>query len=509
MHALAIVAAQYTGVLDLADTSTLTLRAPSQIVSQSGEQKKVVIAADLGNAPLARLGLQGRRWNFTLSYSPSLTLPDVELGFPATTPPHQPLFLQAAISSFAWRGRFLQMSVTESASYGNTYYYQVLSAATQAASTAPSTGQTTTGGQAGMPNPTGTPGQTGMPSPMGTPGLTGMPGQTGTASQTGQTTAPGNTVFIASSITNATLAARVGHDTTLSLLGGYTLSGGATTSAQQLLPEQYGPSAGVSIAYAPSVRDTMTTLATAQELLTTGPCAALQPAQLVPPPGVCHERTPIAQALETLRHQISPVATLTLRVGAAITNAQTTTTAQESGILPVALGSLAYRLGAGHVSILTLSVGLTPIVDIRTGLPSDEVQTILSLSQPVSRTTTLLVSAGELQSIPYWVPPGYGPESGWIDPYALSALTGGVDVKMRIDHRRTLTFGTQGLWQHQSSFGTLGSLTEYATLILGPQLTLMFGVQAFWQDLPGGGTVSGLPVSTYASIILRSLPLRF
>jgi hypothetical protein len=493
MSVIVALAAQYVGTLDLADTSVLALRVPQppSIVTQSGQLKEVVVATDLMTSPSARLTLRGRRWSFLFSYSPSIAFPDAELLFTPTQPPHDPQILQSGSAAARWQGRVVRVVLTENGSYGYAPYYQVLT--TPAPTTTP--GETT--GPMTMPG-TQAPGQTMPPTSM-----TMMPGQMAAPgpATAGQTTNL-QPVFISygSSNTTGTIAANVGRRTTVSVFGGYSLNGGLGASAQALIPEQYGPNAGASLLYLPSVRDAFTTTLSAQQTTTSGVC---------PPPqvGYCVEQTPMAQAIQAVRHRLSAAATLTLSVGAATVDLQTAT-AQETVVMLIASGALAYRIGKKET--LTVSVGLSPSVDFRTGLPTERLQTTVSILERLSRIVSLTATAGVNQSVPYAVPGSSEPT--WVDPYPYTALTGTVAAIMGLDRLHRLTFGAQGSWLEQSGYGTVATVNEYATLTFGPQLLATVGLQEFWQDqaaIAGIVPSTGVSTSAYIAITARTLPLRF
>lgn len=494
MHLATAVAAQFVGLLQFSDTTTEVVRVPQPptLITQSGEQKKVVIASDFSTLATGRLALNGRQWSLSLSYTPSLTIPDVEQGFPATQPPHQPEVLQGATVTAAWHNRSVQLSLSESGSFGSAYYWAALTANAQAAATG---ALGATGQMAGGQPPSGGQSQ----------GQATMPGQTGTS--TAATTPQAATqptsglqpefLTFASSNTSASATTRIGTKLGAGIFGGYTLNGGVTSAARLQVPEQYGPNAGLFLSYVPSRHDAWTTSVNAQELVTLGVCPP-------PQPGHCDERVPSAGATENLRHDFSPVTTLSLSAGA-ITAVLEGTTLQESAVLIVASGLLSYRFGGpAHSDMVGLSVGLVPTVDVRTGLPMDLLLTTASLSLSLSRTTRLTVTAAEQQSVPYWAPAG-GAQSAWIEPYPFTSLTGTVDVRTRLDRQRTLGIGSQLFWEHQSPYGAIVSATESVSLMLTRDLTVIVGVQEFWQDQQLAGTST----SGFISLAYSPRPLRF
>jgi hypothetical protein len=421
MIATAVLAADYAGTLDLLDTTKVAARAtqPPPIVS-TPTPGKVVLAMDISTVPAARLRLRGRRWDCALGYSPTFTASDVELGFDVQT-------LHTASTAVGWQDRFWRVGLTESASYGriNTVYLY----------TQP------TGGQP-VPPTAGQPGAAMPPTPAQGAG-------SGTATCNGANGNGGSTCAIdyGSSDTSGSLALRTGRRVTLSLSGGYSVSGGLNTTAQEILPKQYGPRVGAVVAYVASRRDGLDTAASAQETFTSGGCALP-----LPPTQFCNEQVSIVQLQETLRHQLSPTSTLSLGAGAAASRVQVPR--DELVIQPVVGGTFSDRFGHRGANVFSLSTQLAPVVDIRTGIPSERVQTAASLSEPIAPYSTVSVTAGWLQSVPV-------PTS---DPHALTVLSGGIEARIRLDRLLELGLGALESWQNQSGYVTLASTIGYVSL---------------------------------------------
>jgi hypothetical protein len=426
MIASTALAAQYAGTLDLSDTTRLAARATQPPpIDPTPPPGKIVLAADFSTVANARLRLSDRRWDYTLSYSPSLTATDLERRF-------IPLTLQAGSATVGWHDRFLRLLVSETASYG-----QLSSALPYQAPAAPT--QSTTPGQATAPSQTTTPGQ---PT---------APGQATLL----QSTAP-VTLDVGGSDTSASMALRSTRRITISLSGGYGVSGGLTTLTKTVIPEQYGPRVGASVAYVLSQRDSLTTLASAQETITSGPC---------PPPSFtpfCVERTPIVQVQESLRDQLSATTTLTVGVGAAASVVRTLTL-EELVIQPIGVAALSDRFGTLGASTFTLSAQLAPVVDLRTGLPSYNVQTTAALSDWVAPTIMLGLTAGLVQTVLY-------PNT---NPYPLTALSGGVEARIRLDRLLDVGLGVQEFWQEQLRYAPLASTIGYVS-VTGRARTLHF-----------------------------------
>src|SRR5580698_2032464 len=112
MIATAVLAADYAGTFELLDTSRIDARAtqPAPIVNTPGPGR-LILAGDVSTTAVARLHLNDRQWDYVLAYSPSFLLTDFELGI-------EPQVLQTGTNSIAWHDRFVGVTVSESASYG-------------------------------------------------------------------------------------------------------------------------------------------------------------------------------------------------------------------------------------------------------------------------------------------------------------------------------------------------------------------------------------------------------
>lgn len=414
MFVAAILVAQYAGTLDLLDTTRIAGRAtqppPTEFVTRT--PGAVVIAADAATAPLAILRLRHRRLDCSLSYAPTFTASDLELGFNLQT-------LHAGTASVGWQEGLVRVTLSETATYGRF-------------------------NSANLYQPPTAPSQPTTP-------------QTGPGQVTMLNTAPApTTIDVGSSNTNATIAVRASRRVTFTLSGGYIVSGGVTTFARQFLPEQFGPIATTSVTYAVSRRDSLATIASAQDTITSGVC----PGQVFPTTSFCRQEAPIAQVQETFRRQVSPTTNLSLGAGAAA-SIQDTATERDLVILPVAVASVSTRLTAQRT--FTVSALAAPNVDVRTGLVSDRVQTTASLSDRLSPAVTLAVYAGWLQSVPF-------PRD---DPFPVTAFNGGIDVRIRVHRQVDLGLGYQAFWQDQSGYGTVVSQIGYVS-VTGRVPTLHF-----------------------------------
>ena len=277
MIAPTVLVAQYRGTIDVSDTTRADMRVsqPVLVITESlpnnppnPPQRKVLIAADLSTNPVARLGLRGARWDFGLSYAPSLTLPDVELGFNPTgrgadNPPF--LAMHNANSAFAWHDRFTRVTIREAASYGellDTLPATSLGGATPAGAT-----------QAG--------------SAMGT-AQTSPPSMAMASNSLTQQLLVPKALEYGSSATTASIATQVGRRATLSVSGGFQIGGGLNSESWTQIGSEHGLNAAASFSYTFSRLDSLGVTASAEEIYT-AVCAQLGNTG---PPVTCQKYAP-------------------------------------------------------------------------------------------------------------------------------------------------------------------------------------------------------------------------
>src|SRR5260370_5959175 len=214
MIAAAVLLAQYAGTLALIDTTRVGTRATQPAPRLESPAREIVLALALSTTPTVRLRMAERHWDWTLSYSPVLPATDLELGLAGDA-----LLLHAGVAAFGWRGRFVTVTLSEAGAYGtvnSALLYQ----------------------------------------------LPAAPGQTTPL----QSAPPPTNIDFGSSNTDGNVTVRLGRPVVASLSGGYMVSGGLSTKAQLILPEQFGPRAGAPVAIALSRADAVPTLARAHYL---------------------------------------------------------------------------------------------------------------------------------------------------------------------------------------------------------------------------------------------------
>jgi hypothetical protein len=294
-----------------------------------------------------------------------------------------------------------------------------------------------------------------------------MPGQPTPPQPAGiQPAAAPTTINFGSVNTSASIALLSVRRTIITVSGGHTLSGGLTEADEAVLPKQYGGHAEATVLYRASRSDGLITGVAAQDTFTTGACAPL-PGQTVAPvaqagalPAFCHEESPSVQVQETVRHQLSPVAIMSVGVGVAAAIVENDNLAQELAILPVVVASLSERFDSRGTNLL-FSAQMAPLVDPRTGYISQRAGATLSVSKTFTRTLRVIGSANVLQSVPFPVS----------DPNPITALGGGIEARITLDRQAILGVGEQTFWQNQEGYGMLVSTVGYVSLtVLAPTL---------------------------------------
>jgi hypothetical protein len=422
MMLTALLVAQFAGTLELLDRtdvqarSTLQTTTPQAAIPATATVPATPATAattsttglDVTTAPSAILRLHDRRWEFTLSYAPSVVLPEVVAVQSSGPQPNEaPLYMNAGRAVVGWHDRWVRLALSETASYGQ------------------------------------------LNSAFLTPAAA-IPGQPPVVSQT---VPIATTIDVVSSSTDAALTAVLDRRTVASVYAGYLVSGGANPSSREVLPEQYGPHASASLDYAASRSDHLTTTAfgTASDF-TVGTCPPTATGAPSPTP-TCSPESRLVVAQEVLRHALSGSASLTLGGGFAGSAFRTNHgDSYQNNALPVGQAGLSYRFGSYGTSTLAATAMLLPSVDPRTGLMTNRLQGALSLIRPLTRALTLRVTANAAQSVPTDA------------PFAATLAGGEVRSDFRIDPHLTLSVGDQAFWQDQIGYGILLSTFVYFAL---------------------------------------------
>jgi hypothetical protein len=159
---------------------------------------------------------------------------------------------------------------------------------------------------------------------------------------------------------------------------------------------------------------------------------------------------------ETVRHAFSGQASLSIGAGIAVATIVPVgvegvpdSIPDELTILPYASATFLYRLD--YRNTLLLAAQVLPTVDIRTGLPSERAQTVLTLTDALTQDLSVIATASVVQSIPIQA----------VDPYTITLLTGNIELRRRIDRQLSALVGLTGLWQSQVGYADVASVVAY------------------------------------------------
>lgn len=422
-----VVAADYAGTLDLFDCTEFRVRTTQELDTAPGYPANTLtqVGYDLFTQPTARAQVFDRRWHFELTYAPSFTFPDLELGF-------TPTILQVGDAHVSWHDRFVTVSLTQGASYGQLNGAYIAPTATQPAA-------------AGQP-----------------PVITAAPAPT--------------TIDYLASRSAGSVAFLLDRRNRVSASAEYDVIGGTNAASRVTVPEQYGPRANATYAYLASRRDQLLTIALFQSTDFLG-------LQCLPPDGnpaalfSCSPQSRIFQGGEALRHQITRRASISLGAGLAASVSRLQTEGQfQTAYYPTGEALLAVDFnrpveevfatpgGAGGpamvASTLRLSARLAPLVDIRTGNVYNAAAAEGSLVVPASMRLAFHASGGFLQYLP----------TGSVG--AVTLVHSEAEVAYAVDPYVSLAVGERGIWQQQDGFGTFVSTYGYvAVTVAEPRFT--------------------------------------
>ncbi len=422
----AVVAADTMGTLDLLDRTEFRLRTTQEVDAPPGlpADTATVVGYDLFTQPTINARLFDRRWDFRLSYAPSFTLPDLELGF-------TPMILQLGVASVGWHDRFVTVGFTQSTSYGEL----------NGAYIAPTAAQ--------------------EPIPGQPPVITAAPAPT--------------TIDFLDTRTAGALGLRLDRRDRITASAEYYVTGGTNAASRLVVPEEYGPRANATYEYLASRRDQLLTTALFQGadflglqcLPADGNAAALFP---------CSPQSRILQGGEALRHRITRTATVSAGAGMAASWSrlqtagafQTTFYPTAEALLsldfdrpseevfgtPAASAAGASEGGQIVASTLRLSGSLAPLVDIRTGNVYNALAVEGSLVVPASTRVAFQASGGFLQYLP----------TG--SPGAVTLAHTEAEIDYAVDPYVILALGERGIWQEQIGFGAFVSSYGYVAVTL-------------------------------------------
>jgi hypothetical protein len=395
----------------------------------NGTAPCVQAGLDLANQASAIFNARTRRWQFSLVYSPVLTLTDVEKGINAQ---NEPQLFQTASGAAAWHARFTRIALSETLSYGHfnsAYLFQP-----------------------GAPSATSSPGQ--VAPVMTTPG--------GAATSTTQLVPRPQDVYYGSTATSLTLTEAIGRRSTFSLGGGYIAAGGLDEASRNASPLAYGPRADASFGYALSRSLRTVTMAHAELTdLTASQCYSADGVAL--PSLQCRPENELAVLSQGLRDSITRATSLSVDGGIAYARFRTDVGLPFNGNLyPEVAATVTHTYGSRGLETLIVSAQLTPLVDVRTGQITYGAQGAVTLIDTLSPIVTISVDAAGGQTI--------FPAD---DPLASSLVRSDFEARFRTDRygRVILLLGESELWQNQHSLGGFLSIYGYfAVTVATPAL---------------------------------------
>lgn len=347
MIALAVLAADVAGTLDLQDVSEVRVRSTPPIGQGApGPNTLPAKGIDLLTRPGATVLLNDRRWEYGLSYQASLILPDVELGF-------FPEVLQLGSAHVTWHDRFLRVTIGQDGTYGieNSAFL--------------------------IPTVTPTPGQLTPP----------------------QTAAPAQAITFAYSRSYATAMLQFDHRTQGGIGVEYLVSGGLDDLSQSILPQQHGPVATAELDHQLTRTDQLVTAATARRVdFSDQPCFS----GLTPVAGSsCQLSDQLAQITQEIRHKLWRTDTIMVGAGAAVAAVRFHPD-DDYGVTfyPVGEASYTKTFGDKGKDEFALTGRYGPYVDIRTGIVLTTLQGEARFLDTISRYLTLHLSVSGGKSFP-------------------------------------------------------------------------------------------------------------
>jgi hypothetical protein len=397
-----------------ADVGTFTLSERTEVRGRDPDQVTNSAAMDLNFAADAHAVLSSPHHIYTLAYTPSLLLLDVN----ATI---APALLNTLLASGEWRAGHTDIIVSELASYGTKAIASF------------------TGPAPGAPAPTG------PPLPVAN----------------AQTLPPVQTYLFGSS--NTSIASTVTlRPWLLNGTVGYQLSGGADSTAEQTIPFQRGPYAQASADLRAGRHDHLVTLASGLEATFSPPAGDPNPQTPASTTGTGTEVL-LLQAQQQWKHALTRTTDTMLAAG--LYEARSRNGAFEAyqyTTSVVAEGSVEQRIGRGKTrgSIL-LDLRLAPVVNQLTGFVDERVQGTLQGSWSRRKVTLrALVTASES-----------------IDQSTSTAskiFVGEVDALYAQSTALSLDLGVRGVTQDQNYPATVagGAITE----VPFSQVLVFFGV---------------------------------
>jgi hypothetical protein len=350
MLATAVLAADYAATLDLTETSEVRIRTTRQFDVAPGQPSTTgpaPLGFDLYEAATARLHAYNHRWDWFVTYAPTLVLPDLEVGV-------TPLLLNNGGVSGVWHDRYLRLTLGEDGTYGfeNSAYLV-----------------------AAQP----------------------VPGQPPVQ----QPATPPTNIQFAYSRSYASFGARLDRQNSLTLGAEYFWRGGVDPASQATFPDQQGVLGSVLVEHEVSRIDRLSTLASVQTTTFSTVSCTLLVGQTIPAGATCAPQYVISSAEETLSHQASRTVGFTLGAGGAVVNSRyDNSIPYQTVVYPVAEASMAMRLGREKEHSLVLLARLAPYVNTVQAIVTNNLIGEATLTEPLSQRVGMRVDVGMGQTIP-------------------------------------------------------------------------------------------------------------
>jgi hypothetical protein len=488
MFHLPVLADDAIATVMLQDTTRVQGRATQPQPLTPDGKGLIAAAGDVYTAPTAYLDVRSRFWDFAIGGSGTFSWNDLELAWQKTDP-SQPVAYSGGFASIGWHDRHWTVVASEYGAYSTQFtptfcYGQAVPSSTATGSpTAPTSAQGYTIGNITLPACGNNALRGGM---LGTT----QPGQTPQAGQMGPTTAgtgkssstcrqkppadgsqptdaevsecpsafPTQYTKYISSISTLNVFGPVGRHANLSISGGYRLNDGIDTYTRVVMPNQYGPIAGIGVGSELSRTTSIALRLDGSDTFTTGLCP---PPTNGPPPTtvlICHTVIPLMSGTAVAHQALSRTesADVALGVSGSILRTSQTDFREDLVILPTLTVSYTDNYDTKGATHLTVSGVLAPGVDPITGQLSNRLTLNGTWVKRVLPRVILAGMASYVQSIPAFF-------GNFRDPFPITYVLAGLEARFVLSKEVNLVVGEQNFWETQAG-GQLASEIGYITL---------------------------------------------
>jgi hypothetical protein len=426
-HVPVTLLADYAGTAQLSDTTELRARTTQATDAAGGGAGNTPLGIDLLLEPSFQSHIGARQWDFDLGLAPLFIFPDLEQGFGCSE--CQVQTFESGRARIGWHTRRFQVYFSETAAFG---FYSSANLLQPTANLGPAS-------------------TTGSTGPMTAPGMTAAP----TTTPVLQLTAAPAAITTGSLWTAAGFSEQLDRRSTLAFNGQYSVGGGLDASSRLALPFQYGVRLDGSLVHAVAPRDQLVTLAygltSTFEARTTTPTTPCEPN--APSDQSCAPESELAGISQGIRHALDRTSSLSVTAGAAFARFREgpadpyKTVVFPSGDITYVKQFDAFAVrGDGH---LQLEASLVPAIDVLTDLASNRLQGVASFVDQLNNVVNVQASVSAAQTIPT------------SEPFALSLVSGALQVAFSLSHTVSLSVGERGLWQTEAEVGSFFSTFTY------------------------------------------------